>query len=877
MVIVYIVLALFVVILFLTGILHKLLFYFVILGSAVIEKVLDPKLGCGKIVDELCYRHFWTADNVIETDNYLYCVIELIPISSDGFSVSDWNSLYNQLNALLFTLPEETVIQFDCYVTSVIDGTLERLKEHAKAQKNQDFRLILEARRKYLEVLAENGFIKNTRVFMAIGRPIKNEDILEQVSFLRKLFPKRFVKRSLLKLKMTKNEILRIRDNFMVSYTGLGGICRIVSAQEAFELIFEKLNPDVPEAPLLPYLSMEEPTENIYFNPAEALALSDLEFKNDLVYINQKPYCSLTIKNLPAWSTLGLIERLTRVAPTNFDFSFKVSLKIENQQTWEKHFSNLQRQMEMDLAAGNDASTRLQKQMKIRDIQDFKVRIRETNDLICKFGFNVLFTASNTEELKKRKEILLTAFSEMEGTTLKTEKNLPFDQFVQNLLCEDIERSPNLKPFLLRAAIGFIPFTGGNLGFWDEDYHSVFNRADNGIFFFHPQSKKFASGMSLIVGKTGSGKSVLLNRLRTDAMIEGRRLVSIDFDMSGESLVELVDGKIINFRNGGIGFFDIRPKPDEVLIDDSLDNNGIPKGRFEEVCNLIEQLCMPANLVNEATLKPAYTRFIRQKVYEVYQIYRNKIPTIMDFIRHFEVYKPSEKQIAHELIANLEKFVSSGFLADLLNTEEPAMEPRHVPYLLFDLKHVQNDPQMRMVSSFMVKMYVNRFLNTEGMKYLDVDEVQVISSDKTMSQLFNTIFATARKRKCYCVAASQSPAHFLNDALKDLRENAEVFWILPIKDYSTATEAFRLSEGQIRLVDYVSREGIGQDYRDIVLVYPGGTAHLRFRLNPLEYRLLAQRGREMFPFKSTLKFINQVSNNYKPSDRLLKALKQHEQ
>ena len=53
---------------------------------------------------------------------------------------------------------------------------------------------------------------------------------------------------------------------------------------------------------------------------------------------------------------------------------------------------------------------------------------------------------------------------------------------------------------------------------------SIFNRADGGIFRWNPQSKDFPSGMSLIVGRPGTGKCLLLNRLRTDALLEGRNL-----------------------------------------------------------------------------------------------------------------------------------------------------------------------------------------------------------------------------------------------------------------------------------------------------------------------------------------------------------------
>lgn len=849
--------------------------------------VWNPRLAVGFVVDQLSYRDFWVEDGVIETKTHLYAALELVPIPSDGFDNFDWNNLYRQLNVLFTNLPADTVVHFDNSICADDLGALDILKKLKNSTDDENLKLITDARAFYLTQMIKHGDLKNTTVYCVIGRKMKSNPF--KVSLKGLLYPDEFLEREYVPFKSLTEEVLRIRSTFLNTYRGFGGEGRFVSPQEMFERIYRKMNPNAP-AELKPrefytpaiekYYELQERSVSAadYFadSPRESLGLSEIEFGKEYFEIDGIPHLCLSLNTLPASSTIGLIERFTRAASFRFPINFAVTIQIEDQASWEKQLTTIYKYLDDDLRAGTDAATRLQKQLKIDDIEDFRLRLRRENDKICLFGFNLMFSADSPEELRRRRDAILTFIPELEGLQLSYERHLPLGQVLQMFPCEDVSKDSHRKPFLVRAALGLTPLTGGNPGVDFSETTSIFNRADGGIFRWNPQSKTFASGMSLVVGRSGAGKSVLLNRLRTDALIEGRHLVSIDFDISGESLVHLQNGKIIDFRNGGIGFFDIRPKPGEDIGEDQLDENGIPKARYQEVCVLIEKLCLPPSSAMTEDLPPAKSTFIREKVYQTYQTFRNRIPTMTDFLNNFEKCRSEEKEMAHEIIQNLLKFTMSGFLGDLLNTEEEAVKPTG-QYTVFDLRLVQDDPQLRFVAALMVKMYINRFLsmNKNVKKYLDVDEVQVIAQDPLMAALFSMIFATARKRGCYCVAASQSPHHFMSPQLRDLRENAEVFWILPIKDARAAQEAFKLSDGVTELVDVVSRDGIGINYRDIVLVYPGGTVRLRHKMNPLDNRLLAQRGKSLFPEKETLEYIADVQdkNPVVLTPEMMRALK----
>ena len=857
--------------------------------------IFNPRLAVGYVVDQLSYRDFWVENDIIETKTHLYAALELIPIPSDGFDGFDWNNLYRQLNVLFTNLPPDSVIHFEADICPDDLGALSVLEKLKLNTVDPNLQLIADARAFHLMQMIQAGRLRNTKVYCCIGRPIKNNPF--KVSLRSLLSPDEFLEREYVPFKTLAEEVLRIRSTFLSTYIAFGGDGRVVNPQEIFDHIFIKLNPELAKS-IKPRKYKVEEMERYYEikeqslataslfadSPRETLGLSDFDFNKEYFEIDGVPHLCLSLNTLPSGSRLGMIEQLTRVAGFDFPINFSVTIQLEDQVKWDKQLVTIYKYLDDDLKSGSDAATRLQKELKIQDIEDFRTRLRKANDKICMFGFNLMFNAENAEELRRRRDAILAFVPELEGLQLAYEKHLPLGQVLQMFPCEDVTKDSHRKPFLVRAALGLTPVTGGNPGVALQETTSIFNRADGGIFRWNPQSKDFPSGMSLIVGRPGTGKSVLLNRLRTDALLEGRHLVTVDFDVSGESLADLQGGRVINFRNGGVGFFDIRPKTGEDIGEDQLDENGIPKGRYQEVCVLLEKLCLPPSSAMTDDLSPAKSTFIRERVYQTYQTFRNRIPKMDDFLANFEKCRSEEKEMAHEIIQNLQKFTMSGFLGDLLNNEESAVLPSG-NYTVFDFRLVQDDPQLRFVATLMVKMFVNRFLAQDKkiLKYLDVDEVQVIAQDPLMAALFSIIFLTARKRGCFCVAASQSPNHFMMPQLRDLREASEVFWMLPIADPKSAQQAFNLSDGVTELVEYNSREGIGIDYRDIVLAYPGGTAHLRHRMNPLDMRLLAQRGKHLHDKNETLDYIGAVQRKNNPGQKapiltpeMVKALKLNE-
>lgn len=882
-------------------------------GSTVIELafnfvgkglswIFHPQLAVGNIVERLSFRGFWQSDEVIETKTHIFTAFELIPVVTDGFDNGEWNHLHSQLNTLLTNLPVGTVFQTDAFVDDHdlgAAGVLERIKSQ---QSDPNLELISDARIFHLKELKKNGLLKNTRVFCFLGRPIKV--VKFKFSFRDLLSPRHFLSHEYLSFKSTLDETLRLRNQFFKTYESISGnpyAVRKVLPQEVFGLIFEKLNPVIKEKleprnypkNLIPrraaeYYQAQEPdaaallrkispSEFFADSPRETLSLSDFEFLSPEYFkIDGRYFTVLSLNTLPSASELGMIERLTRVSSFGYPVNFTTSVTIEDQTKWEKHFTTIYRYLDEDLKTGTDTATQLQKKLQIEDIEDFRTRLRVANDKICLFGFNLIISADTEEEILTRKNEVLNFIAEIDGFQLAYEKHLPLPQFLQLLPCENNEHDAHRKPFLVRAALGLMPFTGGNRGVPTEEATSVFTRADNGTFAWNPQSKQFASGMAGVIGKAGAGKSVFLNRLRTDAANEQRKIVSVDFDVSSEGLVHLFGGKIINFRNGGVGFFDIRPKPGEDIGEDRLDENGIPKGRYEEICFLLEKLCLPPNSAMTDDLTPAESSFLKEKIYQTYQNVRNRIPIMDDFLLSFENCRVSERPISQNLIDRLRKFAGAGFLGELLNREEEALQPDN-SYTVFDFRFVQDNPQLALVATLMVKMFMRRFLAQEKniKKYFDVDEVRVIAENPLLAALFSLIYSTARKRNCYCVAATQSPRHFLAENLRDLRDNMEVFWVLPVNDPELAQKAFKLSHGQRKLVEYISREGIGLNHRDLALFYPQGAAHLRFRLNPLDNRLLAQRGRQLLSEEETLDFIARVQQVETPSltPAMVKALK----
>ena len=681
-----------------------------------------------------------------------------------------------------------------------------------------------------------------------------------------------------------REEVLRLRDGFAAAYVAAGGSVRPVSARVAFDLAYERLNPERAEIhpapaylmPMVPNQSMHKDSlsngygknlkrkDRIIYNtlraelfaenPREELCYTPLEIRGDYFRLGSRPVMTIGLQKLPVKTFAGLMETLTRQAGLNFPFEVVTSFQIGDQVAWDEKLERMQNRIRISLMTTLHPNQ--VEEVKQGELYDLRQQIRKGEEKIGMLGLSITFGALTQDELRRRKDLILVAMRAMEGLEGTSERHMPLDIYLAGLPCTphtDFRR----KPCMTRDAVGLSALTGASSGISETEAVEVLQRADGGLFFWHPRSRQFNSGMSLFCGTSGSGKSGALNRQRTTLLASGWRGVTLDFGGSSYRVCRAVGGNYIDItdarRTRGLGLFAIRPHAGEGYAPDELTADGLPLDRLAEVENMLEVLCLDPTKPYETALPPALSSFLRKMVRKTYTELVDETPTINHFIRTLRRALKEGREKGDELASRLEIFAAQGSLGRFLNDQNEAISI-DCPYTVFDFRAAASDPRLMLVASMAVRSFISRLLKTsrDVSKFIDVDEFNVVSRYPLICLSVDEAMRTARKLNALCSVASQDPSDFDSEAARGIRSNCEVKWLFAMPRPQLAGQLFELPPGVVRVISNLQAEA-SSDFRDAVLVYPGGgCVHLRLRNGALDRRLLLGAGREMASLEEAL-------------------------
>ncbi len=463
-------------------------------------------------------------------------------------------------------------------------------------------------------------------------------------------------------------------------------------------------------------------------------------------------------------------------------------------------------------------------------------------------GLTVKFYAPEVSTLMRRRDSMLTVMRSLRGLEGVYEHHVPLDQWVSSLVCgagKDVRK----KPCLTRHAASLMSFTGGPVGMPFKDAIDIFTRPDGGLFYWNPRAEIMNSGMSLLCGESGSGKSGGLNRQRSTLLMAGYRGVTIDFGGSSFRLCRAVGGDYLDITDArkvkGLGLFSIRPQPGEEFSADELSPEGLPLDRLGNVQLMLEILCLDPTKPKESALPPEMVDVLNRAVAQTYERLVTETPVIDDFIRTLELAGNKDIDLAKVLAARLRIFATQGALGRFLNDRSTAL-PIDRLYTVFDFRGALDDPRMMLIAALAVNAYLNRFIRHQRQipKFVDIDELQQIKDSPLMRKIIDRIFRTVRKLNGLCSAASQSPDDFETAEMRGIAASCEVKWLFRTNQIKKAAEVFELNQGaQYELEELRTTTTAG--FRDVVLIWPGGgCARLRLKMGKLDQRILLGAGRE---------------------------------
>ncbi|MGH9760049.1 MAG: hypothetical protein ACREAC_04310, partial [Blastocatellia bacterium] len=392
-----------------------------------------------------------------------------------------------------------------------------------------------------------------------------------------------------------REDAVRARDAFLTAFASIGGWAKPMPARVAFEIAYERLNPEravrhrapsysgarIPASPAstqpapssdngksnqaaVPLISLElddssfdrsvdiafgqltsppngngkkqtpvrwvSSEEHFADSPRETLCLTPIRVRSDHFIIGDLPVMTISLHKLPAKTFAGLMEVLTRQAELKFPYDLSSTFWLGDQQKWDDKLGRMLHWARVNVTRARTHDRPPNQDEEVRDSEVYALRdtLKRGVDKIGEVAWTITFSAPTEAELLRRRDTLLVKIRLMESMEGVAEPSLPLDQFIASLPCagqNDFRRIPVLS----HTAVAMLPLTGAACGASEEEAIDVLQRADLGLFFWHPRDKRFRSGMALFCGPTGSGKSAMINRQRTALLADGHRGVTLDF------------------------------------------------------------------------------------------------------------------------------------------------------------------------------------------------------------------------------------------------------------------------------------------------------------------------------------------------------------
>ena len=260
-------------------------------------------------------------------------------------------------------------------------------------------------------------------------------------------------------------------------------------------------------------------------------------------------------------------------------------------------------------------------------------------------------------------------------------------------------------------------------------------------------------GGVLIIGQPGTGKTILLNKLKNNWLKQGYKGVSLDFENGSKKIVDNINGAVIESylnKPNKISFnlFDIKVKEGESFDSKELKDFNhlqIPKYRLEILSKILKIFCLYGCDKDEAVEldKREVEQLIKQVLELTYCKLSSNNPVVEDFISELRLMGEQEL-LANKLADKLESFVKeTSAFCDWANHYDEKTLGVESTYKVFQLSHLSNNTK-DLIRKAKALYEVDKFLksNVFNKKFVDVDSASQLDRDPILSLLGQIIYKT---------------------------------------------------------------------------------------------------------------------------------------
>jgi hypothetical protein len=704
------------------------------------------------------------------------------------------------------------------------------LERQLDACRDEVWHALLRARCAHLGAEAAAGRARITRTRVLVGRRLP-KTLATRFSLRALLTPADWTDATDAEWEGTRADAAAARAALAAALKPTGATARELSGEEIAAMLYARLNPERARRHPAPALAAgDNPRDVLCFTSAEVLP-------GGVILWGETPGATISLKRLPTRTYPALLETLTRSPEIDFPFEVSSHFLVEDAlradealERQEAYAANALDQQRLP----NKAEL-----VKLANLAEIRTVTRVGEERLVTLGLGLTVFAPTRDELRARCDRLLTELRRCEGMEGLADRHSAMSQHLATLPGQAPSDARATRA-LSRDAAALAGWTGGPRGVAAADARLIFQRPDGGVFYFDPAARALKSGMALVCGGTGSGKSTLMGFLALAHLAAGRGGVIFDYGGSyrrlavaaGADSIDVADPK----RAAGLGLLAIAPHAGEEFAPEDLTPEGLPIERLQHVCNVLETLCLDPQGGDRA-LPPPLRAHLQQRVALAYANKGTETPTLDYLIRSLRLSREGrERDFGEELAARLAVYAAAGPLGRFFH--DSGERPAAGPLAVFDFRSVRGDARLMQVATLAVETHLHRFTATGRAvpKFLIADELQEIARFPVIITCLDRAFRTARKNSVLCLVGSQAPTDFQRPGLDALAVNCEVKWLYEM-DADLARRTFNLTVGEAKLVGRLRTHG--PDYRDCALLSPLGPVALRLRFSAAELRLLA--------------------------------------
>jgi len=476
----------------------------------------------------------------------------------------------------------------------------------------------------------------------------------------------------------------------------------------------------------------------------DIIAPSFIEVDFNHLKVDNKYYRTLYVVGYPRYVSANWLYSLI-----TFDHPLYISMYIYPTESkavlddLKRKIAEMEATIESDIKAGKVVDPTVQ--VALDDALALQAELAKGAERFFQFGLYVTIPADSLEELNNTSKEIDSVLSSL--LIISRQATLEMEEGFKSTLPMFYDKLQVWRNMDTTSLAMTFPFATASLTRNEGILYGI-NEHDGGLIIFDRFTLENAN--SVILGKSGGGKSFLVKLEALRLLMMGVDVIIIDPENEYQKLTEAVDGEFVQFSASSqykINPFDLTtadPEPDE-LSNKILDLHALMKVIMGELT--------PAQ---DALLDRALVATYQQKgINQDPATFKNEPPLLEDL---YKVFIGMETAEGKELADRLEKFVQ-GSASGIFN-HQSSFDIKN-PFTVFGIRDLEEN--LRPVAMYIVLDYIwNRVRKDKRKRILVVDEAWYLIKQKDSGAYLHSFAKRARKYLLGLTTITQDVEDFLS-------------------------------------------------------------------------------------------------------------------